>query len=106
MFKSYRQNIRIEDDVVRIEANLVDQNIERPFTNFDLAIFASGLADLVEGHHYNGSAVLLNRVGLFDEILFTLLQRDWVDDALSLTAFKPGLHHFEVRRVLRFLGSV
>ena len=93
---SDRENVRVEDDVVRVEADLLDQNVERPLTNFDLPIFVGGLTDLVEGHDHDGAAELLDDRGLCDEVLLALLQRDRVDDALALAAFEAGLNHLEV----------
>ena len=85
---------------MRIEADLVHQNVERSFANLDLTVFVGGLPDLVEGHHNDGRAELFNRIGFRDEVLFPLLQRDGIDDALALAAFQPGLNHFEVGGVL------
>jgi hypothetical protein len=71
--KTHRQDIGIKDDVMRIEPDLVDENTERPFTNFDLAVFVGGLAELVEGHDDNGSSELLDGGGLRDEVFLALL---------------------------------
>ena len=83
-----------------VEADRVDQNIERPFTNFDLAVLVGGLTDLVKSHDDDGGSVLLDRVGLHDEVLFALLQGDGIDDTLALTTLQTGLDYFEVGRVL------
>ena len=98
--KTDREDVRVKDDVVRVESDLVDKNFEGPSTNFDLAVFVGGLADLVEGHDNDGGAKLLDDGGLGDEVLLALLQRDGVDNALALAALQASLNHFEVGGVL------
>jgi hypothetical protein len=94
--KTHRQDIGVKDDVLRIEPDLVDENTERPFTNFDLAVFVGGLAELVEGHDDDGSSELLDGGGLRDEVFLALLQRDGVDDAFALATLQAGFDNFEI----------
>lgn len=50
------------------------------------------LTVLVEGHDDDGGAVPLDDLGLVDEVLLALLQRDRVHDAFALATLQTGLH--------------
>ena len=52
------ENVRIEDDVFRREADLVDQDPVSALADADLLLVGRGLALLVEGHHHYRGAVL------------------------------------------------
>ena len=45
------ENVRIEDDVLGREADLVDEELVGAFADLDLALGRVGLAVFVEGHH-------------------------------------------------------
>src|SRR5690606_17190031 len=53
------EDVRVEDDVFRREAHLVDQNVVAALADFLLARGSIGLANLVEGHYHHGGAVAL-----------------------------------------------
>ena len=57
------------------------------------------LALLVECHHDNSRAVLLNNLRVLDELLLAALQRDRVDDTLALDTLEACLDNVELRRV-------
>ena len=88
------EDVRVEDDVFRREADFVDQDIVGAFADFLLARFGIGLAGLVEGHHHHGGAVALAQFGVMDELLDAFLHADGVDDALALDALEAGFDHF------------
>ncbi|MGY3107855.1 hypothetical protein ACVWW7_004482 [Bradyrhizobium sp. LM6.9] len=52
-----RENVGIEDDVFRRQADAVDQDVVGALADLGLARERVGLADLVERHHHNGRAV-------------------------------------------------
>ena len=99
--ETYGQNVWVKYDVIWIEPDFVDENVERPLTDFDLPVLVRCLALFIEGHDDDGGAVPLDDGGLCDEVLFAFLQRDRVDDALPLATFQAGLDHLEVGRILR-----
>ena len=93
------EDVRVDDDVVGREADLVDEQMVGPPGDVDLAIDGVGLADLVEGHDDDGGAVVEADAGLFEELVDTFLHRDRVDDRLALHALQSCLDHAELRRV-------
>lgn len=88
------EDVRIEDDVFRWEADFVDQDVVGALADFFLARLGVGLAVLVEGHHHHRGAVALAQAGMVLEGLDAFLHRDRVDDALALDALQAGLDHF------------
>ena len=55
------EDVRIEDQVLRREADLVDEQPVRPLADLDLALDRVRLALLVERHHDDAGAVAANR---------------------------------------------
>ena len=51
------QDVGIEDDVVRIETHLIDENPIGALADADLLLIAGGLAVFIEGHHHHRRAV-------------------------------------------------
>ncbi len=95
----HREDVRVEDDVLGREADLVDQDPVGPLADRLAALEVVGLAVLVEGHHHDRRAVLAAQPGLRAELLLALLHGDRVDDRLALHAAQPGLDDLELRRV-------
>ncbi len=52
-----REDVRIEDDVFRREADLVDEDVIGARADLGLALERIGLALFVEGHHHHGRAI-------------------------------------------------
>ena len=65
----------------------------------DLALDRVGLPGLVERHHDDAGAVLLDEARLVQEVGLAFLQADRVDDALALHALQPGLDDRPLRAV-------
>ncbi len=93
------KDVRVDDDVVGREADLVDQEVVRPPGDVDLAFDGVGLADLVERHHDHCGAVVETRASLGQECCFALLHRDRVHDRLALHALQARFDDLELRRV-------
>lgn len=93
------ENVGIENDVLRREADLLSQDLVRSLADFELSGGRHGLSFFVEGHDDNSSAIAENNVGLLDKVFFTFLQADTVDDALSLYFLQTSLNYGKVRRV-------
>ena len=91
------QDVRVEDDVLRREADLLGRGSGRRGDR--ISTFRStvvGLALLVERHHDDGGAVAPDEPGVLAEDLLAFLEADRVDDALALQALQPGLDHLPV----------
>ena len=94
-----REDVRVEDDRLRIEADLVDEQPIGALADRDLALGGVGLADLVERHHHHGRAVALHGARLGEEVRLALLEADRVGDAAPLHALEAGLDHAPLRAV-------
>ena len=87
------EDIRIKDDVLRREINLVDQQPIGAFADFPLACKRIRLALLVKGHHDHSGAVTTTKRGLTQEFGFAFFHRDGVHDRLALNAFQACLDY-------------
>ncbi len=56
-----REDVRVEDQVLRREAGLLGEQAVGALADLDLALDGVGLALLVEGHHDDGGAVAADR---------------------------------------------
>src|SRR5215217_60090 len=97
--RSNRQDVRVENDVLRRKAQFIDQDIIRPRTDLYSSLIIVGLSLLIKSHYHHGSTVVHNLAGTFPEFIFTLLQRNRVYDTLSLQAFQTGLNNRPLRRI-------
>ena len=95
----HREDVRIEDDVVRAESRLLRQQPVAALADRHAALHGVGLALLVEGHHHDGGAVPANLAGLPQERLLAFLQADRVDDGLALDALQSRLDDFPARGI-------
>ena len=93
------EDVGIEDDVLGVEADLVDEDAVGALADADFFLKGGGLALLVEGHDHDGGAVLHDGAGVRLEDFFAFLERDGIDDAFALEAFQPGLDDGPFRRV-------
>ncbi len=94
-----RKHVRVEDDVLRREPDLAYEQVVGAPADLDPPLDGRGLPFLVEGHHDDTRAVAPHQPGLAEEVRLTLLERDRVDDPLSLQALQPGLEHRPLRAV-------
>ena len=53
---SYSQNIRVKNNIVRIESGFIHQQAVSPFAHFDLTAERVGLSFFVERHHHDRSS--------------------------------------------------
>ena len=86
-----REDVRVEDDVLGREADLVHQDVVAAFADLGLAFVGVGLALFVERHHHGRRAVAAHQRGVLDEVLLAFLERDGIDDGLALHALQPRL---------------
>ena len=94
-----RQDVEIEHDVGRVEAESIGQQAIGALADFNLATGGVGLAAFVERHHDERGAVSPDDSCLAKEVLFALLQADRVDDRLALDALQARLEHRPLRAV-------
>ena len=95
----HRQNVRIENDVILIESDLVDENPVGPLADADLLLVGGSLSFFVEGHHHHRRAVTHDVAGLSFEVFLTLFERNRVHDSLSLEVFQTFLEDFPLRGI-------
>mmetsp|Transcript_24963 Transcript_24963/g.58171 ORF Transcript_24963/g.58171 Transcript_24963/m.58171 type:complete len:753 (-) Transcript_24963:165-2423(-) len=94
------EDVGVEDDVPRREAHpLADEKVVRALADALLVLVGGGLALLVEGHDDDRGAVPLHDLGLLDEILLALFERDGIDDTLALAALEARLDDVELGRI-------
>ena len=93
------QHVRIEDDVLRGETDLLREQVVRAPQDLHLALHRVRLAGLVERHHHGGGPEAADLPRLREEVLLSLLEADGVDDALSLEALETGHDHLPARAV-------
>src|SRR5690606_16083993 len=84
-----RKHVGVEDDVLRREAHLIDQNAIGPFANFLAALEAVGLPLFVEGHDHRRRAVLAAQLGVLDKSGLAFLMEIEFTTALPWTQRRP-----------------
>ena len=94
-----REDVRIKDDVLRREADLIHEDAVGALANADLLLIAGGLAVLIERHDHGGGTIALEGLRALDEGCLAFLQRDAVGDALALQALEAGLDDLPLRGV-------
>ena len=87
----YREDVGIEDDVLRIEPGALDEQPIRPLTDLEFSVGGFGLALLIESHHDRGSSIAAHAPGFFQEIRLPFLEADGIDDGLALHVAEPRL---------------
>ncbi len=91
--RGHGEDVRVEDDVLGLEADLVDEDVVGALADLDLALDGVGLALLVEGHDDDGRAVSPYEFSLLDERRLAFLERNRVDDGLALHAAQARFDH-------------
>ena len=97
--RSHSQHIGIEDDIIRIKADLLRQDTIGTRTNFNLPFKRISLSLFVESHHHRCSSQLLNQTGMFYKFLLSLFQWYGIDDRLTLQTLQSGFYHLPLRRI-------
>ena len=83
-----REDVRVEDDVLRRKPDLLGQELVGPRADRDLALQRVGLALLVEGHDDHGRAIGAHQPGMVKKGSLALLHGDGVHQRLALHAFE------------------
>src|SRR5690606_9326555 len=84
----YRKDIGIKNNVVPVEPYFLSQDIITSFTYFAPSLIGIALPFLVQCHDDNRRPKALDHLGLMDEVLFSILQTDRIDDPLPLHALQ------------------
>ena len=102
------KDVRVEDDVLWQEADLIHQNAVGTLTDFVLTRFGIRLAGFIKGHNDHGGTVALAAFCFFDELVFTFFKRDGVHHGLALNAFQARFDDLPLGRVDhdRYAGDV
>ena len=89
------QHIGIEDDVVRIETDLLGKQRIGSLADADTPVVVGSLSLLIETHHNNGSPQSLDHASMLQELLLTHFQADTIDDAFALQALQARFDHLK-----------
>ena len=88
-----REDIRIEDNVLGIESDLVHEKTVGAGADPDLVVLGGCLPLLVEGHDDHRRTVAPGQLCPLKKGLLSILQTDGIQDAFSLKALHPLLQH-------------
>ena len=97
--RSYREYVGVKDDVTRIHAHLLRQNVISALSYLDTPLIGSSLALFVKAHDYHGCTEALDILGVADKHILSFLQRDGIDHRLSLTTLEASKDDIPFRRV-------
>jgi len=97
--RSHRENVGIENDVFGRHAELARQQIVGPPADLHLMLHGGRLAGLIEGHHHQRRTVAPDEPRLLQELRFTLLEADGVDDAFALQTLEARFDDRELGAV-------
>ena len=93
------EDIGVENDVFRREADGIDQQIVGAFANGDLSLVSVCLSLFVECHDDDGRTIPAAQFRLSEKFGFTGFQRNGIDDGFALEAFQASLDHFPFGRI-------
>jgi hypothetical protein len=93
-----REDVGVEDDVFRREADLLGQQLVGAVQISTLRSLGVGLPLFVERHHDDGGAIA-RQPGLLEELILAFLHRDRVDDRLALHALQARPRSPPISRV-------
>ena len=82
------KHIGVKDDVERIHAQSLHEQLVGALRYLDAPLVGSGLSLLVETHHHDGRPVAHHVARMREEHLLALLERDTVHNALALAALQ------------------
>ena len=88
-----RQDIGIENDVLRRKTDILGQDPIGTGANFDLAIEGIGLTLFIKGHGHKRSPVAFDQPRTLSERLLPFLQADGIDDRFALHALQSRFDH-------------
>jgi hypothetical protein len=90
------KDVDIKDNILRVESNLINQDTVSSLADSDLILNGSSLTLLIESHDDNSSSIKHDFSGVLLELIFTTLEGDTVDNALSLAVLKTSFNDLEL----------
>ena len=93
------EDVGIENDVLRREADFLDEQIVGALADFRAALEGIGLTLFIERHHDDRRAVAQDEFRLREKLLLAFLERDGIDDAFALKTFQTSFEDFPFRGV-------
>ena len=93
------ENIRIKDNILRVETNFFNEQLKCSAANANLLCFRSRLAFLVKCHDNYRSAVRLDKGRILQELILTSLQRNRIHDAFTLRTLQTSFDDIKLTRV-------
>ena len=102
------KHVRVENNIKRIHANLIHQNMIGTLSYLDTSLIGGSLTDFVKTHHHDRSSISQHILRMGNEDFLALLQTDGVDDALALATFQTCRNDIPLGRVYhdRHLGDL
>ena len=97
--RSDRQDIRVEDDIQRIHPHLLCQQFISTLSNLYSPLIGRSLSLFIEAHHDDSRTKALHISRMGKEDFFTLLQRNRIDDTLTLQTFQTRRDNVPFRGV-------
>ena len=94
-----RKNIRVKNDILWRESDLVNKSAVGALTNFGFSFERVGLTLLVKRHHDRGRPIGHDQSGLCLEFFRPLFEADRIHDALALNAAQSSLDDLPLRRI-------
>ena len=85
-----RKHVGVKDDVLGWKPNHFGEDLIGAGANLALPCLCVGLSVFIKGHDNHGKSVLADFLCLRDERGFAFLQRDGIDDSLTLHALHAG----------------
>mmetsp|Transcript_21789 Transcript_21789/g.32113 ORF Transcript_21789/g.32113 Transcript_21789/m.32113 type:complete len:275 (-) Transcript_21789:1416-2240(-) len=96
---SNSQHIGIKNNILWWKLDLIHQNVIRTLANAHLLICGGGLTILIEGHTDYGSSMLLQQSRLLLEKFLSNLQRNRVDNGLTLAPLQTCHDNLKLRGI-------
>ena len=93
------EDIRVENDVLRREADLLGQQPIGPLADGHASLDRVRLPLLIEGHDDDGRTITEDFARLLQEGLLAFLEADRIHDSFTLQALEAGFDHLPARRV-------
>ena len=97
--RRHGEDVRVEDDILGREADLLRQDLIGAGADLDLAVFGIGLPGLIKSHDHHRRPVGTAQARVMQEGFLALFQGNRVHHRLALNAFQPGLDHLPFRGI-------
>ena len=93
------QHVRIKNDVLRREADFLDEQIVSAFADGNFPLERIRLARFVKCHHDDRRAIAMDKFRVMQKLFLAFLERNGIHDAFALKTFQSGLDDFPFRGI-------